>query len=163
MFTDGQRKRVWGELLDAETRSLYFASLENRYETHEQRVTLLILLLSSGSVASLLADIPADYHWLRAVLPAVTAALSGFLLLEKHSSKARTCSHLHARLAKLATDYEDLWGALDDPAALQQWKRLQAVGRDLSEIATKLPSKERQLRRWQSFVLQRRNLAPVVT
>ena len=147
-------------MLDAETRSLYFASLENRYQLYEQRVTLLILLLSSGSVASLLADIPANYHWLRAVLPAVTAALSGFLLLEKHSSKARTCSHLHARLATLATDYEDLWGALDDPAALEQWKRLQAVGRDLSETATKLPNKERQLRRWQSFVLRRRNLAP---
>ena len=163
MFTDEQRKRVWGEMLNAETRSLYFASLESRCQIQEQRVALLILLFSSGSVASLLADMPVDYHWLRAALPTITAALSGFLLLEKHSSKARTCSHLHVRLAKLATDYEDLWGALDDPAALQQWKRLQAVGRNLSETATKLPNKERQLRRWQSFVLRRRNLAPVAT
>jgi hypothetical protein len=64
VFTDDQRKVVWGEMLDAKTRSLYFASLESRYETHGQRVTLLILLLSLGSVASLLADIPAAYHWL---------------------------------------------------------------------------------------------------
>ena len=161
--TDEQRERIWGEMLDAETRSLYFAGLERRYQVHEQKVTLLILLLSSGSVVSLLADIPADYHLLRAALPAITAALSGFLLLEKHSSKARTCSYLHARLEKLAADYEDLWSTLDDPAALREWKRLQAVGRDLSETATKLPSKVRQLRKWQSFVLRRRNLAPAAT
>jgi len=163
VFTDDQRKVVWGEMLDAKTRSLYFASLESRYETHGQRVTLLILLLSLGSVASLLADIPADYHWLRAVLPAITAALCGFLLLERHSSKARMCSHLHTRLAKLSTDYEHLWGNLDDPGSLEQWERLQTMGRDISEAATQLPNKERQLRRWQSFVLRRRNLAPAAT
>ena len=163
MIIDEQRERIWGEMLDAETRSLYFAGLERRYQVHEQRVTLLILLLSSGSVASLLADIPADYHWLRAALPAIAAALSGFLLVEKHSNKAWTCSHLHARLEKLAADYEDLWSTLDDPAAIPEWKRLQAVGRDLSETATKLPSKVRQLRKWQSFVLRRRNLVPAAT
>ena len=66
-------------MLNAETRSLYFASLESRCQIHEQRVTLLILLFSSGSVASLLADIPADYHWLRAALPTITVVLSWFL------------------------------------------------------------------------------------
>ena len=155
-MTQNEQRRIWTEMLDADTRSLYFADLVRYYHGIEHYVTIGIVVLSSGGVWTALAAAPA---WLRVGVSILTGVCSTVLLVQKFSRKAELCADLPGQLSRLVAKYEDLWDNLDRyPDARERWKDLQESSNSLSKTATAFPNKVRRLRRWKGHVLKRRGL-----
>ena len=71
MLSEAQIKRVWGNMLAAETRALYFGDLASRYTHQKQWITGISFFLSSGAAASIISKAPA---WIPLVLALIVAA-----------------------------------------------------------------------------------------
>ena len=152
MLTDAQIEDVWSRKLDAETRSLYFADLANRYSGRKQVITFVTFFLSSGAAATLVGKAPA---WVPLVLSVMVAALAAYSVALDLERLVRTMAKLHYSWSRIATDYDRLWNHTYDADAESIYEDLLRREADLSELATTdAPNDQKLLGKWQDQVIQ---------
>lgn len=109
MLSESQIKRVWEAMLGAEIRANYFAELAGKYQKRQRWATWGSLILSSGAAATVIANLPENWVWVRYVLVLGTAGLSAYSVAMNNQKFAVDSADLHARWNKLAKDYESIW------------------------------------------------------
>lgn len=155
-MTQNERQRLWTDLLDAETRTLYFADLVRHYENIEHWVTIGILVLSSGTTVSGFAG---NDPKLQGVVASIAVILSTVLLVQKFSKKSELCANLHEQQNTLVAEYEEVWENSEQlPDLKERLHRLRRESARLSKAATTLPNKVGKLREWQKHVKIKRGL-----
>lgn len=96
MLSEPQLKRVWEGMLESEVRANYFADLSHRYYARQWNATWATLFCSSGAAVSVLANVPENLTWLRAVLALAAAGLSGYSVVMQNQKMAVDSADLHA-------------------------------------------------------------------
>lgn len=140
---------VWEKMLAAQMRALYFGDLVTRYQRTDRALAALLLLLTSGAAAALIAKLPNDLHWLTAGLALAAAAVSVWRILARYPDQAAGAADLHLHWNRLAANYEKLWNSLYAEDAEMKLEQLQARGQELSKASTRFPAKKGLLiRRW---------------
>jgi hypothetical protein len=151
MLTRLQQKDVWDGWLGSEMRSNYFADLAGRYQRTQNLITWGILVMSSGTFATLLADwVPPQYKWVRPVLAFLAGALSLRSILAKNERKAIDCSDLFFQWGSLAQEFKNVWDNMYDKSAPEKLQSSQAKTLELSRRCTNLPNKEALLLKWEN-------------
>lgn len=151
MLNEGQISLVWEKMIGAEVRSLYFASLAERYTRRKQIITGLTFSLSSAAAAALAAKAPTILPLLTSIGSAILTAYSIAVNLDKTPAKM---ARLHHSWNQLAADYQRLWDHWYEEEAEMVLRELQSRARDLSDDATTAgPSYDENLiDKWQDLV-----------
>jgi hypothetical protein len=152
MLSDLDQKDVWEGWLSSEINAQYFAELANIYRVRQESLTWLSLVLTSGTMVTVLADSHIQFPWIKSAL-AVLATVAGVLaVVQQNQKRSLDCSDLHFRWGRLATEYKDLWKDMyaDDAAA-----HLHALEQKMSEVSktsTAFPNNRRLMLKWQDYV-----------
>ncbi len=152
MLTELQRKRVWEAWFAGEVRANYFADLSATCRRRQLISTWLVLLLSSGAFAALVANIPDAYSWVPTTLAALTAAISLWSLQAQNQQRAIDSADLHHRWNLLAAEYRRLWDEMHAEEAALRLVALDTKAADLSKAGAALPARSRMLKKWHRFV-----------
>ncbi len=156
MLTEVQILQVWESMLEAETRSLYFADLASRYTRRKQVITALTFFLSSGAAATLIAKTP---EWVPLVLAIVPALANAYSMAAGLDRKVATMVELHATWNGIAGDYNRLWNHVhDDDAELLLEKIVQAEREPSKVASTEAPNNQRLMGKWLDHVCAMRHL-----
>ncbi len=75
-LTKQQQKRLWENRFFAEVRSYYFADLATIYLRKQRALTWTMLILSSGALVGLVAQLPKEFAWVPLLLAFASSALS---------------------------------------------------------------------------------------
>lgn len=152
MLTDAQTDDLWSRKLDAETRSLYFGDLANRYSVQKQWITGVSFFLASGAAASLIGNAPG---WVPLTQSLIVALLNAYTLAVGLERRVRTMAKLHSSWLQIATGYSRLWNHSYDADAESVYDDLIRREGDLSELATtEAPNDQKLLGKWQDRVFQ---------
>jgi hypothetical protein len=150
MLSEAQIKRVWGNMLAAETRALYFGDLASRYTHQKQWITGISFFLSSGAAASIISKAPA---WIPLVLALIVAALTAYAMAVNLDGKIATMIKLHSAWSVIATNYDSLWNHTYEDEAEDRLNQIVQSEREPSEIATTdAPNDQKLLGKWQDRV-----------
>ena len=150
MLSEAQIKRVWGNMLAAETRALYFGDLASRYTHQKQWITGISFFLSSGAAASIISKAPA---WIPLVLALIVAALTAYAMAVNLDGKIATMIKLHSAWSVIATNYDSLWNHTYEDEAEDRLNQIVQSEREPSEIATtNAPNDQKLLGKWQDRV-----------
>lgn len=152
MLTEGETKRVWERMAEAEVRSMYFASLASRYSKRKQIITGVSFFLSSGAAATLIGKLPPAVPLILSLIVALVTAYSMAIGLDR---RIRTLSDLHFQWNQLNSEYEHLWNHWQDDDAETVLDELLRKARDASELATEMPYDEDLIKQWSSRVYSR--------
>lgn len=117
-----KRSRLWADWFDAEFSSLYYARLVRFYDHIDTTIRFVVTLASSAAFVTLVTNkAPTIAPW--AAL--VAAVLSTVSLIYGFGKKSDRAADLHARFAKLADEYEQLWDQLEEgaPGWEDAWRR----------------------------------------
>ena len=76
MVDEALRRRIWNEMIAADTRCRYFNQLASRTEALDRSLRLALIFLSSATATTVLGAFPPAAGWF-AVASAVLAAVSG--------------------------------------------------------------------------------------
>ncbi len=152
MLAEGEVKRVWERMVEAEVRSFYFADLASQFTQRKQIITGISFFLSSGAAASLIAKAPTLLPILLSVAVALASAYSIAVGLDR---RIKTLTKLHCEWNQLSSDYEHLWNHWGDDDAARILNELIKRGRDASEIGTEMPYNEQLLEKWENVVYSR--------
>lgn len=152
MLTQLQRDRVWEAWFAGEVRANYFADLSATYRRRQLISTWIVLLLSSGAFAALVANIPDTYSWVPTTLAALTAAISLWSLQAQNQQRAIDSADLHYRWNVLAAEYRRLWDEMHATDAALRLAALDTQAADLSKAGTALPARSRMLKKWYRHV-----------
>jgi hypothetical protein len=106
LLNDGQIGRVWEKMLEAETRSLYFADLANRFTREKQWITGASFFLASGAAATVIGKAPT---WVPIFLSVLSALGNAYSMAVGLDRKISTLAKLHAAWNRIASDYDRLW------------------------------------------------------
>lgn len=156
VLSEAQIERVWQGMLGAEIRANYFAELTERYNRRQRWATWGTLFMSSGALATILIQLPAQWAWVRAAFAAVATALSLFSVVRQNSKLAVDAADLHARWNKLSCEYEKLWEDVTVDDALRILDALTDQRRELSKSGRTFPNDERAMLKWENHVLAHR-------
>ena len=156
MLSEAQIERVWQGMLGAEIRANYFAELTERYNRRQRWATWGTLFMSSGALATILIQLPAQWAWVRAVFAAVATALSLYSVVRQNSKLSVDAADLYARWNKLSSQYEKLWEDVTVDGAIDILEALTEHGRELSKSATAFPNDERAMLKWENHVIAHR-------
>jgi hypothetical protein len=150
MLNDFQIRRVWDDMLAAETRSLYFGDLASRYASRKQWITGLSFFLSSGAAATLIGKSP---EWVPVVLAVVVAVMNAYALAVNLDGKITTMAKLHGLWRQISSDYNRLWNHVYDTDAEEQLEKITNSDKEASELATtNAPNNEKLMAKWQDRV-----------
>jgi hypothetical protein len=150
MLNDFQARRVWENMLAAETRSLYFADLASRYTKRKQFITGISFFLSSGAAASLIGKLPQWVPLAASTLAAVAGAYSIAVGLDR---KTGTMAKLHSTWGQISTEYERLWNHQGDADAEARLDEMVQREKEPSELATtEAPNDQKLIGEWQDRV-----------
>jgi len=160
MLSEFQISDVWEQWISAETRSLYFAEMGRRYNLWQNLLTWATLFLASGATATFLSDwLPVEYGWVKPVLTALAAALSGLSLVMQNQKKYADCADLHFKWNRLAEEYKALWNETYSEAAASTLAGLNGKAAELSKSGIWIGYKEKTLLKWENHVLQQHGVA----
>jgi hypothetical protein len=150
VLTQDQINRVWENMLAAETRSLYFGDLTNRYTRRKQWIIGLSFFFSSGAAATVIAKAP---DIVPATLALATAAITAYSMAINLDGRIGTLAKLHSLWNQIAEDFDRLWNHAYDEDAEDQLKELFRREREASELATTdAPNNQKLLAEWQQRV-----------
>lgn len=154
MLSERQQRNVWEAWLASEIRANYFADLGSSYHQQQQRITLFILVCSSGAFVTLTTDwLPPSLALLRPALAFLTATLSLWLLVEQHQRKVTECADLHFQWLTLSNAYEKLWDNMYATDASRALETLDVEQAELSKrAAALLPNDQKRMKKWQDHV-----------
>lgn len=152
MLTENDTRRVWERMAEAEVRSLYFADLATRYTQYKQWITGASFILSAGTTASLLADLPRAFAGVQALTVAVLTAYSIAIGLDK---RIAVLAKLHFEWNYLHSGYERLWGHWYEDDAEDDLNELIRRGREASQVATEMPYEPQTMNKWEELVYSR--------
>jgi hypothetical protein len=156
MLTNDQITAVWERRIAAEVRSLYFGELANRYSKRKQWFTGLTFFFSSGAAATVVARLPA---WIPVLLSVLVAAITAYSIAVSLDASIRSMAKFHYSWSQLAADYERLWNHTYSDEAGDDFERIAARERDLSELATtEAPNDPSRLGYWQEQVFRQHHL-----
>ena len=105
MVDETLRRRIWNEMIAADTRCRYFNRLASRTETLDRILRIALIFFSSATAATVLGLFPSGAIWL-AVASAVLAAVSGTM---QHGRAALKFAEFSVFWKRLHRDYEALW------------------------------------------------------
>ena len=125
MVDEALRRRIWNEMIAADTRRRYFDQLASRTETLDRILRVALILFSSATAATVLGLFPSGTDWL-AVVSAVLAAVSGTM---QHGRSALKFAEFSVFWGRLHRDYEELWNDVETYAveADEAARRLRAL------------------------------------
>ena len=150
MLTEAQIRRVWDNMLAAETRSLYFGDLASRYTRQKQWITGISFFLSSGAAASIISKAP---QWIPLVLALTVAATTAYAMAVNLDGKISTMTKLHSAWNLIAAKYDQLWNHTYADNAEDQFNQIVLSEREPSEVATTdAPNDQELLTKWQDRV-----------
>ena len=138
-------KLVWEEMVYANMRANYFNDLVRVYQQRDKWIRVLMLILTSGSVATLLSSLDQN---IKLALPVLATASSFWLLLSQYSTLSRDASDLGTAWESIACDYERLWNDLNAPDAETIFHRIDESAGKLSKPGTKFPQSGKRLESW---------------
>ena len=145
-----QIEKVWGNMLAAETRSLYFGDLASRYTLRKQWITGISFFLSSGAAATIIGKSPT---WVPALLALCVACATAYSMALNLDEKIRTMVKLHSSWNRIATDYGRLWAHTYADDAEEQMYEIIQNAEESSELATTAaPNDQKLLEEWQDRV-----------
>lgn len=126
MVDEALRRRIWNEMIAADTRCRYFNQLASRTETLDRVLRVALIFFSSATAATVLGVFPSGAEWL-AVVSAVLAAVSGTM---QHGRAALKFAEFSVFWGRLHRDYEELWNDVETYAttpteAVRQLRLLQ--------------------------------------
>lgn len=150
MLNETQAKKVWQNMLAAETRAYYFGALASRYTKQKQWIIGLSFLLSSSAAASLIAK--ASY-WLPTLCSVAVAAMTAYSIAVQLDSKIGTMAKLHSTWNRILAEYENLWNHAYAADTEEQLSRIIQMEQEPAELATtEAPDDEKLLEKWQNRV-----------
>ena len=150
MLNEFQVKRVWENMLAAETRALYFGDLTSRSTRLKQWIVGLSFLTSSSAAASIIAKLP---NWLPLILAFLGAAATAYSMAVNLDARVATMAKLHAAWGQIATRYDRLWNHTADADAEQQLDAIMQMEKEPSELAaTDAPNNQKLMEKWQNRV-----------
>ncbi len=152
MLSDNEIKRTWEGMLSAEIRANYFAELSSKLGRRQRAATLGTLLLSSGSVVSLLASLPPDFHWVRLVLALGATAISAYSIAMQNQKFAVDAADLHFQWNRQALEYTNLWEDVYRDDASQILKSLEERSAAISKAGIVFGYDEKAMAKWQEHV-----------
>ena len=109
MVDKALRRRIWNEMIAADTRCRYFNRLASRTETLDRILRVALIFFSSATAATVLGLFPSGAIWL-AVASAVLAALSGTM---QHGRAALKFAEFSVFWGRLHRDYQELWADVE--------------------------------------------------
>lgn len=109
MVDEALRRRIWNEMIAADTRCRYFNQLASRTETLDRILRVVLIFFSSATAATVLGAFPSAAAWL-AVASAVLAAVSGTM---QHGRAALKLAEFSVFWGRLHRDYEELWNDVE--------------------------------------------------
>lgn len=120
------RQLLWQSMLDADMNLRYWDEIMRRRILGEQRLRIVQMVLSSGTVAAWL--FAAQLDWLWKALSCVTACLSTYLYIAGTSKPLEKLAGLKKTYSACLVDYEHLWaqvdGGMPEPRARQKLEAL---------------------------------------
>jgi hypothetical protein len=152
MLNDHQIQKVWQNMLAAETRSLYFGDLANRYTSQKQWMTGITFFLSSGAAVTIIAKLNA---WIPVMCSLFVAFISAYSIALNLDGKTRTMAKLHSTWNEIALAYERLWNHTYDTDAEDELTRILRMEDEPSQLATtSAPNDQELLGKWQQQVFR---------
>ena len=133
VLNEGQTRRVWEKMVEAEVRSFYFADLASRYTRYKQIISGATFFLSSGAAASVIGRSP---NWVPVVLALLSALASAYSIAVGLDRRASALAKLHADWNALQSGYERLWNHWYEDSAEQTWEELRKQAHSVSDRAT---------------------------
>jgi hypothetical protein len=157
MLNDTQKRKVWDNMLAAETRSYYFGDLASRYAKKKQWITGATLFFSSGAAATIVAKMPAVVP---VILSVAVAVGSAYAIAVNLDGKMATMAQLHTEWSRIEKEYERLWNHTFAADAEDEFDRILQLEEKPSELATTdAPNDPKLLDFWQQRVFAIRGLA----
>lgn len=111
MVTDHTRNDVWQGLLDIARLVKYYEKLSDRHRHNHFRLRLLLLIAATGGIAALFELLPDFIQTLAGVLVAVLVALD---FVTDYAKKAAVLHAISIECSELQTEWEYLWGNLEN-------------------------------------------------
>jgi acyl-CoA hydrolase len=157
MLNDNQIRDLWDRMLAAETRTLYFADLSNRYTQLKQVITGVSFFLSSAAAATIIAKLP---YYIPLGLSVVVALMTAYSFATDLDRRIGTAVKLHSQWHQISDQYGNLWNHTYADDAEEQFEEISARERELSELATtEMPNPDwKRLEKWQQNVFRLRHL-----
>jgi hypothetical protein len=109
MVDEALRRRIWNEMIAADTRCRYFNQLASRTEMFDRVLRVALIFFSSATAATVLGVFPSGAEWL-AVVSAALAAVSGTM---QHGRAALKFAEFSVFWGRLHRDYEELWNDVE--------------------------------------------------
>jgi hypothetical protein len=156
MLNEEQISTTWEEMLNAETRALYFVDLASRLNRQKQFITFVSFFFSSAAAATIAAKAP-DLAPL--TMAAIVAILTAYSIAVGLDRKLATMVKLHCAWNRVASDYKRLWNHVHDDEAERVFEEIDQRTSDLSEMAvTDAPNNQKLLDKWQQQVFRQYHL-----
>jgi hypothetical protein len=152
MLSNLDQKSVWEGWLSSEINAQYFAELANIYRVRQEALTWLSLLLTSSTMATVLADSHIQFSWIKSALAVLATIASLLALVQQNQKRSFDCSDLHFRWGRLASDYRDLWKNMYAEDASARLGVLEEKTGEVSRTSTAFPNKVRLMSKWQDYV-----------
>lgn len=157
-MTSDEEKRTWEHLIGAETRANYFSDLASVYRKQGTVIGWLNLVLSSGTVMSLVASMPSSFEWCRPTLAFMVAAIGAFNIVSPRYKKEVDATKLHTSWSKLADSYDRIWSERDHADAVDRLGKCLEAEREVSASGVGFPSNVRKMLKWQHHVQRQRGV-----
>jgi hypothetical protein len=161
MLSDLDQKDVWEGWLSSEINAQYFAELANIYRVRQETLTWSTLLLTSGTMATVLGDSLVPYAWIKSALAILATVASLLALVQQNQKRSFDCSDLHFRWGRLASDYRDLWKNMYGEDADARLTALEEKTGEVSRASTAFPNKIHLMRKWQDYVVSQHRVGPL--
>lgn len=134
MMGEAARNLIWESLFMADVRGRYFAHIAGRNRAWDRRLAIAVGVLSSTSVASILANIPHA----PLVLSLATAVLGTTLAALKLDKRVSVGASISRQWMEIASEYEIMWAEIDsmtEKAALKRHRELEKKHLPVDELA----------------------------
>lgn len=152
MLNEFETTQVWENMLNAETRALYFADLASRYTHTKQVITGVSFFLASGAAASLIGKLP---QWVPLVASAIVAILTAYSMAVGLDRKISTMAKLHSAWNLISLEYQRLWNDAYSDDAEEKLYAIFAHEKEPSELATtEAPNNQKLSGEWQEHVFK---------
>ena len=156
MLNEFQVLRVWENMLNAESRSLYFGDLAARYTRQKQWITGLAFFLTSGAAATIIGKSPS---FIPIILSLIVAGVTAYSIALNLDGKITSMARFHSAWSRIAAEYDYLWNHSYEADAELRMAKIIDQEREPSELATtEAPNDQKLLGEWQNRVFELHHL-----
>ena len=141
--------RVWERMVEAETRSMYFADLASRYTKRKQFLNATVFFLTSGAAATIYAK---QADWVPILASSAAAIITAYQVAFNLDKLIASLVKLHLLWNELHCDSERLWQHCYEEDAERVRDDIQRRSRQASELGTEMPYNRKLLRKWEDQV-----------